>query len=276
MNKYLTNIARFLFLLILGLPSNQSIADPEATFDYSQSVVLILKVEGGGHVYQRPDRRDPYNSFTQAFAIINKYIYQMQPTHSGLALDMSSLQAHDSFLLINHISTKMLYLGDHWLGDETAFAAMEPADYQTIKHIFDSRKRLSEATPAMVLDTVRDNIHKLWQEDSEEFYQKYYFPERDTLTSTKTSENSTSTSSYVRSSSSLNKNLRTSDISGTVPDQHSSSFANSSIAVTSINAQKENQPLYDAKSQSTNFLLKTLLGCILIVIAGYWWQRKRQ
>lgn len=83
---------------------------------------------------------------------------------------------------------------------------METHDYHRLKSIFDSTKR-SRGKPSSIdaLDFYTRDVRQLWEEDSEDFYRKYYFPERDTLTPISTSENSINTSSYTRSSLPLNR-----------------------------------------------------------------------
>ncbi|WP_039913205.1 hypothetical protein [Cellvibrio mixtus] len=275
-------------LICLLILSTQLFANTETNtnittnkFDYARSVALIIKVDDGGHILQRPDRHDPQNAFVLSFTIVSKYIADMQSAHAGMTLDLNSLQPHDSFLLVNHQTVQTLHLGDHWIGDENSFAVMETNDYQRLKSIFDSIKRSrGKPSPTDALDFYTRDIHQLWEEDSEEFYRKYYFPERGTLTPTSTSENSIKTSSYARSSLPLSKNLPL-DINEPVLNQHSSSFAKSSLAVISINDSRENRPVYDSISQDTHLPLKTLLwkiilGCVLIAMAGYWWHRQRK
>ena len=97
MNKYLTQTLYFFLALVSIFSPRQSFANPDETFNYSQTVALILKTENGGYIFQRPEQDDPITAFVPAFAITYKYTSQMQSNHSGLALDMESLQPQHTF-----------------------------------------------------------------------------------------------------------------------------------------------------------------------------------
>lgn len=245
--------------------SSQSSADPDDTFDYSNTVALILKAEdGGGHIFQRPERYDPANAFVTSFAIVYQYTSQMQSAHSNLALDMNSLQPQYSFLLVNHQSTKLLHLGDHWLGDENMFAVMEPADYQNLKRIFDVRRQVSKPTQEEAQKVYIKEIHDLWQEDSEEFYRRYYFPERKppVLIDNPASFSSQSVPAI-----------------STEPTETIDSNSSSRARETSDIETTSNISPVDAGSseEKINYLHQIFWLCAMLVfIAGLWWWQKRQ
>lgn len=273
MNKYLTQTLYFFLLLVSTFSARQSFANPDANpdeiFDYSQTVALILKTENGGYIFQRPEQDDPITAFVPAFAITYKYTSQMQSNHSGLALDMESLQPQHTFLLINNQSTKLLYLGDHWLGDENSFAVMEATDYQSLKNIFESRMKVSKPTTEEAQQAYIKNIHDLWQEDSEEFYRRYYFPERNTRITT-SSVSAISSSFPARNFAQQNNTSResTSDIVNDVGESpHLAS------PVKNIEAlHKDFQTNADSSTKGTNNLHPILLLIfILVLTAVYWW-----
>lgn len=270
MKKYLTPILFLLSLIPLSLQLN---ATPDESFNYNQSVALILYAEGGGHIFQRPERFEPQNAFTLSFGIINKYISQMQPVHSGLMLDMDSLQPHDTFSLINHNSSKTLYFGDHWLGDKTSFATMDPVDYQHLKTIFDARKRISDRpTPQTLLDTYRDEIHELWQEDSEEFYRRYYFPERNNT--------SINTSSNPNIAPADKPSLHNQDLINTGKIDKAVIRNEPDFIATAIDSRGNTGKIQSApsvkKETCNRLLIISLLGFIFLLIACYWWWHKRK
>lgn len=154
-------------------------------FNYSTAVALILQVEGGGHIFQRPDYDEPRNFFIIIYAIVGKYAIQMQPQHDGLALDISSLPIEEKLLLINHESQQLLFLGDHWIGDGERFAIMEDGDYRRLQGYFaENRKHRGEPTPSPFLDEYTKRIHKTWADDPDDFYREYYFPDPKPITNT--------------------------------------------------------------------------------------------
>lgn len=277
MNKYLIQTLYFFLLLISIFPARQSFANPDAnpdeTFNYSQTVALILKTENGGYIFQRPEQDDPITAFVPAFAITYKYTSQMQSNHSGLALDMESLQPQHTFLLINNQSTKLLYLGDHWLGDENSFAIMEAADYQSLKNIFESRIKVSKPTPEEAQQAYIKNIHELWKEDSEEFYRRYYFPERNEQI-TASSVSAISSSIPARSFAQQN-NTSQASTNETVKDVEESPHLTS--PVKNIEApDKDIQKSSDSNTKGTNNLHPTLLLIfILVLTAIYWWCKRK-
>jgi len=271
-NKYLHQTLYFFLLLILIFASRQSIANPDDAFDYSQTVALILKTENGGYIFQRPEQDDPITDFVPAFAITYKYTAQMQPNQSGLALDMESLQPQHTFLLINNQSTKLLYLGDHWLGDENAFSVMEAADYQSLKNIFESRMRVSKPTPDEAQQAYIKSIHELWQEDSEEFYRRYYFPERNAQI-TASSASAVSSSFPARDFSQQNNPPRERS-SATIKDGEDATRL-TGPAKNSEAPYKDIQENADSNTKGTNNLQQILLLIfILVLTALYWWWRQ--
>lgn len=271
MDKHRISTIIFSSLLVLLFLSFRLQADPTGNFDYSRTVALILKADNGGHIFQRPERYEPQNAFVQSFAIINKYVAQMQPFHSGMMLDVDSLQVQDSLLLVNHQDIKLLQLGDHWLGDQDSFAVMESADYQNLKQIFDSRKRISKPTPQAMQDIYIQEIHDLWQEDSEEFYRRYYFPERENSAAgiSSTVANAISTPA----SSSNNPSLIS-------PDK--SSIQNERDATGALQEPVEKltgaiQPDQHLKKANTNrYFIIIFLCFIFAAIIGFWVWRKYQ
>lgn len=264
MKKYSTTKLCSLFSLLLAalLSSSQSSANPDEPFDYSQSVALILKADdGGGYIFQRPERYDPANTFVTSFAIVHKYTSHMEPAHSNLELDIGSLQPQDSFLLVNHQNTKLLYLGDHWLGDENTFAVMEAADYQNLKRIFDLRRQVSKPTQEEAQKAYIKEIHDLWQEDSEEFYRRYYFPGRESVTVTDNSSTLSHHSAPAQSTEPMDSNF------SSAPEEE-----------TLTNSSPTNLPVpTDSIDGETNHQRLVFWLCILpIVIAVFWWWRKRR
>jgi len=146
-------------------------------FNYSTTVALILQVEGGGHIFQRPDYDEPRNYFIIIYGIVGKYALQMQSQHDGLALDISSMPVEEKFLLINHETQKLLFMGDHWIGDGERFAIMDTGDYHRLQERFaETRKIREEPTPKPFLDSYTKRIHQLWSDDPDDFYREYYFP----------------------------------------------------------------------------------------------------
>lgn len=263
-------ITTFPFIFILNF-SPIILANTDNKFDHTTAVALILKVEKGEHIFQRPDRDEPYNSFVQSFSIVNKYINAMQPAQSGLALDMDSLEPHDSFLLVNNTTSKTFYLGDHWLGDEAAFAVMEATDYQHLKHIFETRKKVSEKTESQYVDHYIKSIHDLWQEDSEEFFRRFYFPEL-TLPTPATSQ--------FDSSSSLSDHLHrsTSAAQSSLPEIVNDSSSETSASQTDINTQLavRPSPIPGQTSADDDVRLKALLLFSVVTLMTLWYWRKRK
>lgn len=273
------NVSRLFLLFFLSLTSTGLLAETNDNFDYAASVALILKVEDGGHVFQRPDRENPLNSFIQSMVIINKYAAQMQPAHAGLALDIKSLQPQHSFLLINHQATKLFFLGDHWLGDENAFAVMETNDYQALKHIFDWRKKNTESTitPKNVQDIYIREIHKLWQEDSEEFFRRFYFPEQGaskSVSSASLNNSSVPAKNIAQQNSSvINSSKATYKANDDLAD---STHATSSTTITA-KPHTVIPAVTDTKADKAKSLSQTLaLFFILTLTVAYWWWRQRK
>lgn len=274
MNKYHNQTLYFFLLLILIFASRQSIAEQDGAFDYSQTVALILKTDNGGYIFQRPEQDDPITAFVPAFAITYKYTSQMQSIHSGLSLDMESLQPQYTFLLVNNDNTKLLYLGDHWLGDENSFAVMETADYQKLKNIFESRMRVSKPTDEDSQQTYIKNIHELWQEDSEEFYRRYYFPERNAQT-TASSASAISSSFPARSFAQPN-NIPRESTSEPIKNIEASRPLDSPVKNTEV-PYNISQTSADSSTKDTNNLYQILLLIfILVLTAIYCWWRKRK
>lgn len=164
------------FILAIFSATSPTFAQPDK-FDYSTTVGLILQVETGGHIFQRPDYDEPRNFFIIIYGIVGKYAIQMQPQHAGLTLDISSLPIEEKILLINHEAQKSLFLGDHWIGDGEHFSIMESGDYHRLRQLFaETRKHRGKPTDKAVLDMYSEGIHKLWADDPEEFYREFYFP----------------------------------------------------------------------------------------------------
>jgi hypothetical protein len=169
----------FFISWLISIISPFTAASENPLFNYSQSVALILKVENGGHIFQRPDEDEPRNVFRMSFSIIAKYLGEVQSEQTVHTLDMSSLIVEYNFILINHDDTKLFYMGDHWIGDEKSFAIMTSEDYFSLKDIFDSSKRhRNDVTPEGVLKGYTADIHNLWGEDREEYERLYHFPEK--------------------------------------------------------------------------------------------------
>jgi hypothetical protein len=140
-------------------------------------VGLILYVDGGGHIFQRPDYDEPRNFFVIIYGIVGKYAIQMQPQHDGLELDISSLLIEEKILLINHEAQKLLFLGDHWIGDGQKFSIMETGDYHRLKQLFaETRKARDGPTKEDILENYGVHIHKIWADDPENYYREFYFP----------------------------------------------------------------------------------------------------
>lgn len=174
-----TTILILLTKTLLLLPlyiSTLAHAQPN-NFNYSTAVGLILYVEDGGHIFQRPDYDEPRNFFIIIYGIIEKYAHQMKPQHADLTLDISSLPVEEKFLLVNHEAQKLLFLGDHWIGDGQQFSIMEAGDYHRLKQLFaETRQHRGKPTEESVFDYYSQHIHKIWADDPEDFYREFYFP----------------------------------------------------------------------------------------------------
>lgn len=167
-------------------------------FNYSTPVALILQVEGGGHIFQRPDYDEPRNFFIIIYGIVSKYAIQMQPQYSGLTLDLSSLPIEEKILLINHESQKLLLLGDHWIGDGERFAIMGSSDYDRLKELFaETREHRGEPSKNFQLAGYTRRIHKIWADDPDDFYREYYFPDPKAITNTTSPSTEITTTSPV-------------------------------------------------------------------------------
>lgn len=163
---------------LLALPLYTTLTHAQSdNFDYSTTVGMILYVDGGGHIFQRPDYDEPRNFFIIIYGIVGKYAAQMQPQHAGLSLDISSLPVEEKFLLVNHNAQKLLFLGDHWIGDDQQFSIMETSDYYRLKQLFaETRKHRDKPTEQVALEQYSQYIHNIWENGSENFYREFYFP----------------------------------------------------------------------------------------------------
>lgn len=169
-------------LLVLSFYTTTLAHAQSDNFNYSTAVGLILYVDGGGHVLQRPDHDEPRNFFILTYGIIGKYAVQMQPQHAGLTLDIASLPVEEKILLINHQAQKLLFLGDHWIGDGERFSIMETEDYHRLKGYFaETRKSRETPTPDRTLENYNARIHKIWADNAEDFYREFYFPNSNSL-----------------------------------------------------------------------------------------------
>lgn len=172
----LISIAHALLLssLCLSLSAHAQSDD----FNYSKAVSLILLEESGGHIFQRPDYDSPRNFFILIYGIVGKYAIQMQPQHDGLTLDLSALIIEENILLINHETQKLLFIGDHWIGDGERFAIMDSRDYSVLKGYFaQTRKHRGQPSKQSGLDKYIGKIHNLWSDDPDEFHREFYFPD---------------------------------------------------------------------------------------------------
>ncbi|HSC69613.1 MAG TPA: hypothetical protein VLC79_18110 [Cellvibrio sp.] len=175
-----TLLTKNLLILLFLIPS--CIHAQADDFNYSTAVALILREESGGHIFQRPDYDAPKNFFIIIYDIVGKYALQMQPQHSGLTLDISSLPVEEEMLVINHKATKLLFLGDHWIGDGERFAIVEDKDYQRLTGLFaETRKHRERPAPKGGLANYISDIHNIWAGDPEDFYREFYFPNASTL-----------------------------------------------------------------------------------------------
>lgn len=284
-------------LLLLILPSSFATAREEKEFDYTQSVALILKVENGGHIFQRPDYDDPKNAFRMAFGIIQQYLGQIQSEHSGLTLDIDSLAIDYNFVLINHEDTKLFHMGDHWIGDEIAFAVMTHEDYSQLKDIFDSTKRhRNSATSKNSLDYYINDIHQLWQQNTEEYFREYYFPKRANLSQDKSlPDTSRITTEDNRHLNTANRRQSTIEPPSTQTDsvrqqnnqKHTPGINNATqkttltqaheLAVTQHTTTNLVSPTQSsAKKANTDYqpLLVLFFSLVLIFIYFGWWKRR--
>lgn len=171
----LVSIAHVLLLSSLYFSSSAHAQSDD--FNYSTAVSLILQEDSGGHIFRRPDYDSPRNFFILIYGIVGKYAIQMQPQYDGLTLDLSSLPIEEKILIINHKTQKLLFLGDHWIGDGERFAIMDSRDYTVLKGYFaQTRKHRGQPTKQSGLDKYIGKIHRLWSDDPDEFYREFYFP----------------------------------------------------------------------------------------------------
>lgn len=288
MQRFTAKIYSTLLLTLLFL-SAPVIADKEEEFDYRQSVALILQTKNGGHILQRPDYDEPKNAFRIAFGAIDNYLGEMHREHSGLELDISSLVAEYSFILVNHENTKLFYLGDHWLGDGSSFAIMDHEDYVTIKDVFDSTNRhRNDETPKNFLDNYIKNIQQLWQQDTEEYFREYHFPERgntspvDSIPSNKPIIRTNKSTNFSSNQTSNNEPLRLileSKRQKTTESKTpivSNSLMKETLSDNSFNTENTEKDLNAEQTASikTTHLFWTL-GLIVLLLIGYLWWKGR-
>jgi hypothetical protein len=265
-------------------------------FNYSTAVGLILYVEDGGHVFQRPDYDEPRNFFIIIYGIIEKYATQMKPQHAGLALDISSLPVEEKFLLVNNEAQKLLFLGDHWIGDGQQFSIMESGDYNRLKQLFaETRKHRGKPTEKATLDYYSQHIHKIWADDPEDFYREFYFPASNStpntvssstgLTDTKTasnieiekndSRNETEVDTHAREKEPKKEQHTQEKQKEAVVEETTKSFAGNQLPDYSMQKQVPHNPTKPEKTTGTysKLWLFTLL-LILLSLIVYWRQRQ--
>jgi hypothetical protein len=291
MQKYLIT------LLISGfIAINCSLisASEKPPFNYSQSVALILKVENGGHIFQRPDEDEPRNTFRMSFRIISKYLGEVQADAATHTLDMSSLVSEYSFVLINYNDTKLFHMGDHWIGDENSFAVMTSEDYFSLKEIFDSSKRhRNDTTPENVLKGYTADIHNLWNDDPEEYERLYHFPEKAAKLNNEinpfeepashippTTENISTEATSEQSAQEETINTQRKSLK-TTPVNSQSNIVADSVQNTKIPSrdnslsgnQTTSETLENAENQS--YPPSLLLFALTLFVVGYFWRRQR-
>jgi len=292
-----TTILILLTKTLLLLPlyiSTLAHAQPK-NFNYSTAVGLILYVEDGGHVFQRPDYDEPRNFFIIIYGIIEKYTHQMKPQHADLTLDISSLPVEEKFLLVNHEAQKLLFLGDHWIGDGQQFSIMEAGDYHRLKQLFaETRQHRGKPTEAATLDYYSQHIHKIWADDPEDFYREFYFPASNPIPNTASSPadiTDTKTSSDMGIEKNNSRNAPETDVQPQEKDlgkdqlskekqkeavikETTKSFADSQLPDSSMQQQVPRstpQPEKTADTYDKLWLFALLLIFLSVVV--YWRQR---
>ncbi|WP_323816174.1 hypothetical protein [Cellvibrio sp. NN19] len=302
-SRYAVTIA---LLFSLSTAHNTRAQTDALPYNYSQTVAIILKTENGGHIFQRPDHENPRNLFIIILGIISTYTDQMKSEHAGLILDIQSLPVEERLLLINNLGEKLLYLGDHWIGDGQNFAIMESADYKRIKGLIEDTKKIRGAPPSdKRLKLYIGKIRDLWAHDEEEYYREYHFPEQSYSSLAALPESHqrlTSSTPKVPAGANRQSISSATSVSSAASTQPASSNAamNSDVAVSSqaamnsksdINDQLlKRAALVDGSEQSPalqdNDLLpetnninlsKVILSlCLFFIAVCFWWYRRRK
>lgn len=286
----------FIFAAFCATSSSQAQQDK---FNYSTSVGFVLYVDNGGHIFQRPDNAEQRTSFNVAYEIVAKYSSQMQRQHAGLALDISSLPIEEKFLLINHNGQKLIFLGDHWIGDGERFSIMEGGDYHRLQQLFaKTRKHRGKPTEKAVLEAYIKDIHKLWADDPEEFYREFYFPEPKStsntvssptdITYTKTAldmeiektnsrietETDTDTDTQARERELKEAQHAQEKQKGAVIEETAKSFAGNQLPDSSMRKQVPINTGHPEKTTETYRKLWLFLLLLILLSLAVYWRRK--
>ena len=296
----LVSIARALLLSSLYLFSSAYAQSDD--FNYSTAVSLILQEDSGGHIFRRPDYESPRNFFILIYEIVGKYAIQMQPQHDGLSLDLSSLPIEEKILVINHQSQKLLFLGDHWIGDGERFAIMDSRDYNVLKGYFaQTRKHRGQPTKQSGLAKYIGKIHRLWSDTPDEFYREFYFPNHNTNPNTAPAPSNRSLTTPIPDPIASIPNpvttnpdnkieKRNSDDKGTTIDQSHQKAAKQTQESATINNAENSSANLDAlipkKTQDAQIQGKKIesadqklwLGFLVLIglsLTVYWWRKKQ-